>query len=264
MASYKLSQGLRMIGMVVLAYAIAVMVAVPAYAGERHALVIGVERYERARDLRNPVHDAQAVAARLSELGYAIHGGGPYLNPDRATTLAVMRAFASDLPDGATAVVFLAGHGLSEGGDTFLIPADDTDLRSRADLSHHAVALRSLTGRLAARTGVHAIVFVDACRANGLRGDGPGAGGAGDLVTSATGSMSLIYAASPGQIADDGQGANSPFTAALLHALETPREPLHSLFRRVSHHLQGQSDGAQTPWMVRSYGDVAPVHLVEP
>ncbi|MFN3170464.1 MAG: caspase domain-containing protein [Hyphomicrobiales bacterium] len=263
MASYKLSQGLRAFGLVALACLIALAFAVPVHAGEHHALVIGIERYERARDLRNPVNDARAVADRLQALGFALHGGQAHVNPDRATMLALMRDFAAKIPDGATAVVFLAGHGLSQGGDTYLVPADDAALRTRADLDARGVALRTLTGRLAARTGVHSIVLVDACSANGLRGGGPGAGGAGDLVTSATGSMSLMYAAAPGQIAADGEGSNSPFTAALLHALEAPHEPLAVLFRQVARHLQVQSDGAQTPWMVRSYGEVAPVYLTD-
>jgi uncharacterized caspase-like protein len=234
--------------------------------GKHYALVIGVERFERARDLRNPGRDAQAVAARLSELGYALHGDGVHLNTTRQEMLTLMRDFAFHLPEGATAVVFLAGHGLSEGGDTFLIPADDAGLRTRADLADHAVALRSLTGRLAARPGVNAIVLVDACSANGLRGEGAGSGGAGDLVTSDSGSMSLIYAAAPGQIASDGIGNNSPFTQALLHALETPQEPLEALFRRLAGHLNTAAAGAQTPWVqtpwiMRSYGDIGPVYL---
>ncbi|MEO0383588.1 MAG: caspase family protein [Pseudomonadota bacterium] len=261
MASYNLSQGLRTIGLVVLTYAIALVCAGPAYAGEHHALVIGIDRYERARDLRNPTNDARAVADRLQTLGFVLHDGQAHVNPDRATMLALMRDFAAEIPDGATAVVFLAGHGLSQGGNTYLVPADDAALRTRSDLDAHGVALRTLTGRLAARTGVHSIVAVDACSANGLRGDGSGAGGAGDLVTSATGSMSLIYAAASGQIAADGEGANSPFTVGLLHALETPHEPLEALFRQIAGYLRVHSNGAQTPWMVRSYGEVAPVYL---
>jgi uncharacterized caspase-like protein len=231
--------------------------------GKHHALVIGVERFERARDLRNPARDAQAVAARLSELGYALYGDGPHLDPTRHEMLALMRDFASHLPEGATAVVFLAGHGLSEGGDTFLIPADDADLGTRADLADHAVALRSLTGRLAARPGVHAIVLVDACSANGLRGQGPGSGGAGDLVTGSSGSMSLIYAAAPGQIAGDGDGGTSPFAAALLQALETPHQPLEALFRQLAGHVNAATAGAQTPWIMRSYGDGGRVYLTD-
>lgn len=263
MASYKLSHGLRTIGLMALAYVIVLASAVPVYAGEHHALVIGIERYERARDLPNPANDARAVADRLQALGFVLHGGQAHVNPGRAAMLALMRDFAAEIPDGATAVVFFAGHGLSQGGDTYLVPADDAGLRTRADLDAYGVALRSLTGRLAARTGVHSIVLVDTCSANGLRGVGPGAGGAGDLVTSDTGSMSLIYAAAPGQIAADGEGANSPFTAALLHALETPHEPLEALFRHMAGYLRVLSNGAQTPWMVRSYGEVAPVYLAD-
>ncbi|MFK7791955.1 MAG: caspase domain-containing protein [Devosiaceae bacterium] len=231
-----------------------------------HALVVGTDHYERARDLSNPANDARAVAQRLSQLGYHLHAGGPLLDPTRQDLLAAFRSFALALPEGATAVVFLAGHGLSQAGQTFLVPSDDGALTSRDDLVDIGVALRALTGRLAARTGVNAVLFIDACSANGLRAagasDASGAGGAGDLVAIPDGSINLIYAATPGQIAADGEGPNSPFTAALLAALEAPNQQVSGLFRAMSSHMVAHNDGTQTPWLMQALGNGMPVHLV--
>ena len=224
------------------------------WAQERHALVIGTAHYERARDLANPRHDALAMAERLAELGFVLYGGEAQIDLSREAMLVAMRDFSADLPDGALAVVFLAGHGLSHGGDTYLVPSNDQALVSRADLDTQAVALRALTGRLAARAGVHSLVIVDACSANGLRGDGPGAGGVGDLVASASGSLTLFYAAAPGQIAADGDGRNSPFTAALLDAMQTPGQSFDALFANVAARVTSYTHGGQTPWTARTYG----------
>lgn len=231
---------------------------------EHHALIIGNASYERARDLGNPANDARDVAARLAALGYRVHGGSAHIDLGRDDMLAVMRDFSASVPDGATALVLFAGHGLSDGGDTFLIPADDGALLSRTDLADHAVALRELSGRLAARQGVASIILVDACSANGLRGQGMGAGGAGDLVASRSGSLNLIYSAAPGQIAGDGDGSNSPFTAALLSVLDDPARRVDSLFYDLSSRVREQTGGHQVPWMAQALATDLPPFLVAP
>lgn len=236
---------------------------------DRHALIIGNASFERARDLGNPAHDASDVAARLAALGFSIHGGSAHIDLGRDDLLAVMRDFSASVPDGATALVFFAGHGLSQDGDTFLIPSDDEALLTRPDLADHAVALRELTGRLAARQGVASIVLVDACSANGLRGEGVqghglGAGGASDLVASRDGSLSLIYAAAPGQIAADGEGRNSPFTSALLAALDEPARRIDEVFYDLSSQVRALTDGHQVPWMAQALARDLPPFLISP
>ena len=231
---------------------------------ERHALVVGIAQYERARDLRNPGSDARAMASRLQALGYQLHGGAALIDPDREILMEAFSAFAAGLPPDALAVVFLAGHGLTHGGDSYLIPADDGALAERADLARHGVPLRALTGRLAGRAGVRGVIFVDACSANALRGPGgSGAGGAGDLVVGPSGSMSLVYAAAPGQIAADGEGDHSPFTVALLQALQTAGAPLDSVVRDVTRHMRAQGEREQTPVLVQGWGDPDVVILVD-
>lgn len=245
-------------------FAIGLLFAIPlgASAQERHALVIGTAQYERARDLANPGHDARDVASRLADLGFVVHGDEAQIDLTREAMLGAIRDFSANLPDGALVVVFLAGHGLAHGGNTYLVPSNDSGLISRDDLDAHAVALRALTGRLAARAGADSLVIVDACSANGLRGDGPGAGGAGDVVASMDGSLSLFYAAAPGQIAADGEGRNSPFTSALLKALEAPNRPLDTLFADVAARMASGSQGTQTPWVARTFGQGEPVFLI--
>lgn len=231
---------------------------------DRHALIIGNDSFQRARDLRNPSNDVRDVEERLTALGFTIHGGSAHIDLSRDDLLAVIRDFAANLPDAATALVFFAGHGLTEGGDTFLIPSDDEALVTRSDLNDQAVALRELTGRLAARQGVVSIVLVDACSANGLRGDGLGAGGAGDLVASRHGSLNLIYAAAPGQVAADGEGSNSPFTSALLAALDEPVRRVDELFYDISARVRAQTGGHQVPWMMQALASDLPPFLISP
>ena len=53
------------------------VMALPALA-ERVALVIGNSEYA-ANPLTNPVNDASDMAARLTEIGFRLHGDGPFI-----------------------------------------------------------------------------------------------------------------------------------------------------------------------------------------
>ncbi|MCB1508124.1 MAG: caspase family protein [Hyphomicrobiaceae bacterium] len=226
----------------------------------RMALVIGTDSYERARDLSGARADAEAIADALAAEGYALYGGGAITDPDRAQMLAAMRGFARALPDGALAVVYIAGHGLASGGASYLLPADDAAIARREDLPAHAVALRFLTERLAARQDVHSLILVDACRANALAGHSPAA--ASDIVAPEGGAMSILYAAAPGQIAADGAGGTGPFASAVIAALDDGQASLTRFIHAVSQDVLARSGGTQQPYLTQILA--APEHPAFP
>ncbi len=232
---------------------------------ERYALIIGINRYDRARSLQNATPDAEAVGIALSRLGYALYGGDIHRNLEQAALLSLFRDFAAYLPDDSQAIVYIAGHGVSFAGDSYIIPSNDLDLRDRSDLADVAVPLRALTGRLAGRTGVDSVLLIDACRANALRtsDDGllGGAGGVGDLVAPADGSVHLIYAAAPGQIASDGGPEGGPFAAGVISALVDTPMSVSQFFERLSGFVLAESEGSQQPWMITTLGSGNPVTL---
>ena len=87
------------------------------------------------------------------------------------------------------------------------------------------------------------IIILDACRNN------PSArsvlhGGLG--VMSATNAF-FAYSPSPGKTAPDGTGRNSPYTSALLSALNDRNLTLPQLFQKVSRIVTSNSK-SQIPW----------------
>lgn len=66
-------------------------------------------------------------------------------------------------------------------------------------------------------------------------------------VSSQVGTL-IAFATSPGQIAADGAGDHSPFSAALLEHLETPGLEVTELLRRVRASVQTATDARQLPW----------------
>src|ERR1700738_3971225 len=58
----------------------------------------------------------------------------------------------------------------------------------------------------------------------------------------------LSFSTSPGAVAEDGSGANSPYTSALLSAGKESGIPIEETFKRVRLAVNKATDGRQTPW----------------
>ena len=62
----------------------------------------------------------------------------------------------------------------------------------------------------------------------------------------------VAYAARDGTTASDGAGRNSPYTAALLHHLETPGLEIEFLFRNVRDDVMSATNDEQQPFVYGS------------
>jgi uncharacterized caspase-like protein len=99
------------------------------------------------------------------------------------------------------------------------------------------------------------LVFLDACRDNPLarnlattfatRGIAVGNGLAS--VQSAIGTMTA-YSTQPDNVAFDGAGRNSPFTAALLRHIATPNVEIGTIMRKVRADVVAATHERQVPW----------------
>jgi hypothetical protein len=94
------------------------------------------------------------------------------------------------------------------------------------------------------------ILLLDACRNNPFAGVNKTAGHGLALVDTKTGipGTFLSYSTSPGAEAEDGNGADSPYTTALLTAAREPGVPIEEAFKRVRVAVNKATEGRQTPW----------------
>jgi len=106
---------------IILIFILSLCCSTIAFATERHALVIGNSNYAEGA-LDNPINDATDMAAQLQSMGYKIHGGAAALDLDRLGIERALDAFARQLPEGATALFFYAGHGMGFERANYLIP----------------------------------------------------------------------------------------------------------------------------------------------
>ncbi|WP_291297920.1 caspase family protein, partial [Elioraea sp.] len=232
---------------VVLALLVLVATAMPA-AAQRVALVIGNGAYREAPALANPEADARGVAASLSRLGFATD---LLLDADRPAMEAAIRRFGEAAVGAEAALVYYAGHAVEVAGRNHLIPVS-ARIRSDRDLPFETIDFDAVVAQLEGRARV-ILVFLDACRDNPFRqrlsasgtrgvaapGLAPVRGPVGTLVA---------FATAPGQVAQDGFGRNSPFTAALLQHMETPGLEIRPMLGRVRQSVREATAGSQVPW----------------
>ncbi|MGP0092351.1 MAG: caspase family protein [Xanthobacteraceae bacterium] len=224
--------------------------ALPGHAEKRVALVIGNSKYQYTPPLKNPANDASDMADALERLGFDVVRG---LDLDYAGLRQRVRSFTEKLTGADVALFFYAGHGLQIGGKNYLAPID-ARIESEADLDFATVDL-DLVVRNMEREQRTNIVFLDACRDNpmtsnlarkmGTRSVAVGRGLA--RVESGIGTL-IAFATQPGNTALDGDGRNSPFTAALLGTIERPGLSIGEVMISVRNAVLKETDGKQVPW----------------
>ena len=216
------------------------------------ALVIGNGAYETVSPLDNPATDAAAMAAALERLGFAvIHATD--LSQDGMRK--AVGTFSQALEGADTALFYYAGHGMQLSGRNFLIPTDAV-LNSETDVALSTIPLDVILAQMdrAAKTR---IVFLDACRNNPFEarltrqlGSTRSASvlGNGLAPIETEGGTFVGFATDPGAVAYDGDGAHSPFTAALLKHIEAPGLEINAMMTRVRADVYAQTQRLQRPW----------------
>ena len=199
------------------------LLAAPAWAQQRVALVIGNGSYAHAPSLANPLNDAADIGASLQRLGFAVTR---IENADQVTLRRGLQQFALAASASEMAAVFYAGHGIEVDRRNFLVPVD-ARLLSDADVEFETVPL-DLLMRTVERTRGLRLIILDACRDNPFavamqRSGATRSIGRGLARVEPSGETLVAYAAKEGTVAADGEGRNSPYTSALLAHLEEPR-----------------------------------------
>ena len=158
-------------------------------------------------------------------------------------------------PD-TVALVFYAGHGLQIDGENFLVPVD-VDPKREADIPLQAVRLNDILNTLTSVPSKMRILLLDACRNNPFPAINKTAGHGLAIVDAKTGAPGtfMSFSTSPGAEAEDGSGANSPYTVALLAAAKEPGLSIEDTFKRVRVSVNKATEGRQTPWDSSSLTD---------
>ena len=210
----------------------AALLAGPATAQSRFALVVGNDGYQNVEPLKKAVNDARAVAQSLGRLGFSVTLG---TNVVRRDFVRMVADFENRIQPGDTAFVFYSGHGVEIEGANYLLPIDAPKVGAgqQGILRDEAISTDGLIQRLKARGTRAQILVLDACRDNPFRDQlGRSVGGARGLAQAqASNGVFVIYSAGIGEtaldrLANNDANPNSVFTRSFLPLLEDPNRSL--------------------------------------
>ena len=219
-----------------------------ASAESRLALVIGQSAYRSVPALPNPANDARAVTQLLTDSGFEVSTASDLSQGQMREAVSDFAGKVAAKGADTVALVFYAGHGLQIDGENFLVPVD-IDPKREADIPIQAVRLNDILNTLTSVPSKMRILMLDACRNNPFP-DLKTAGGGLALVDAKIGAPGtfLSFSTSPGAVAEDGSGSNSPYTNALLAAGKEQNIPIEETFKRVRLAVNKVTEGRQTPW----------------
>ncbi len=230
-----------------LSLACALSLGWPSAAGaeRRIALVIGNSSYETG-PLKNPVNDATDMAAALQKLGFTVI---LKKNANLQTMEEALEDFGNRLKRGGVGLFYYAGHGIQMNGANYLIPVG-TKINKESDIRYKGLDAGRILDEMAnANNGLN-IVMLDACRDNPFARSFRSAARGLAIVSSAPTGTFISYSTSPGQVARDGDGRNSPYTKALIRYMKEPGLTIGDVFIKVRQELR--KDTGQTPWELSS------------
>lgn len=216
---------------------------------QRVALVIGNGKYSTGR-LKNPEHDAQAVAKTLALLGFEVDY---YENLDQQGMVQHIFDFYHHKAAKSTLrLVYYAGHGIQYEGRNYLIPVD-TNLAVPSEIPQNSFMLDELRSSLDGLKNGASIIILDTCRVTlcpvgRCRGVMSSLGLTNERRSSGT---LIAYSTGPGRQASDGDALeNSLYTQILTELMPAPGLPVEKLFRRLTEEVFQRSGGQQKPEFV--------------
>jgi len=217
----------------------------------RVALVIGNGHYpDASAPLDQSINDARALTEALRQDGFDVDVVEDASKDDMAR--AVERVKAKIGPD-TVAMLFFGGYGIQVGRESFMIPVDATIWRE-ADIRRDGVSIEAVLEMMKAQGARAKLAVIDASRRNPyerrFRAYSHG------LAPIATPDNALVLSsATPGKVADDGNGEHSVLVSELLANLQANAAGAETVFNKTRVAISRASDGEQVPTVSSSLSE---------
>ena len=227
-----------------------VAAVVSAQESQRYALIIGNGEYEYTTRLTNPVNDATDVGVVLRSIGF---NTTVVLDADIGKMEDEVFTFAEKLrrdPNSA-GIFYYAGHAVQYSGVNYLLPVD-ADIHSENELRRKALSAQEILDYISEAQNSFNMVVLDACRDNPFAGSFRSIQRGLAVTAAAPPETLVVYATDAGNVANDGEGRNSPFTEAFLANVMQPGIDVELMIRNVMAEVQQKTNKQQRPWKYSS------------
>jgi hypothetical protein len=227
------------------------LLASPAAAEKRIALVVGNSAYQNITRLDNPRNDAVLMADTLLGLGFTLIGGRAQLDLDKPALDIAVQNFGRQIQGADVALFYYAGHGVQVNGSNYLVPVSANPTRE-ADVDFQMVDINLVLRQMQGSGTRLNMVILDACRNNpfGARGLRSADGGLAQM-RAPEGTL-ISYATQPGSVAQDGSDGHSPYTKALAATVRVAGLDIFQTFNQVGLIVKRETGGSQQPWVSSS------------
>jgi uncharacterized caspase-like protein len=209
----------------------------------RIALVIGNGHYPDAgAPLTQPINDARGLTAALRHDGFDVDVVEDASGDDMVRAIARLR---QKIKSDSVVMLFFGGYGIQVGRESYMIPVDATIWRE-SDVRRQGISIESVLEAMKEQGARAKLVVLDASRRNPYERRFR-AFSHGLAPISAPANALILTSATPGKVADDGDGANSVLMAQLLTNLSAQQATAETQFNRTRVAIARSSDGQQVP-----------------
>src|ERR1700726_559339 len=225
--------------------------AVPCFAADRFALVIGNAKYPDAEaPLKEPVNDAREVADELKRDGFNVEIG------ENLTGDAMRRAFDKlygKIKPGSVALVFFSGFGVQSNRQSYMIPVD-AQIWTEPDVRRDGFSLETVLGEINSRGAGVKIALIDASRRNPFERRFRSFSAGLAPVIAPNGTLVMYSAALSSVISDNGSD-HSLFVQELLKEIRVPDLMAEETLNRTRVGVTRASRSEQVPWISSSLAE---------
>ncbi len=208
----------------------------------RLALVVGNSAYKNS-PLRNPTNDADLISKTLTASGFVV---SRHENLTYAKMREVVRTFGEKLSKGDVGLFYYSGHAVQYRGKNYLLPVNE-DLKHSDEIPSSAMDIDFVLAKMESAKNDLNIVVLDACRNNPLGAETRNIERGLTSVNAAKGTF-IAFSTSPGNVALDGAGSNSPYTKNLAQAIRKGGMTLEQVFKEVRRNVISETNSQQVPW----------------
>lgn len=220
-----------------------------AFAESRIALIIANGAYQNTSPLKNPVSDGKLMAATLEGMGFKVTLAADL--DGKAMKKAMLEFGRALRTTDSVGLFYYAGHAIQVAGENYLIPID-ANLQDETEIGIEGVDVNDFLATMNEAQSRIKIVVLDACRNNPFPAASRSAARGLAIVRAPTGTL-IAYSTSPGEVALDGTGENSPYAEALARAMRAETgKPIELVFRQARVAVLESTEGRQTPWDLSS------------
>ena len=214
------------------------------------ALVIGNGHYpDASAPLAQPINDARGLTAALRSKGVDVDVVEDATRDDLDRAIARLKA---KIKRDSVVMLFFGGFGVQVGRESFMIPVD-ARIWTEADVRRDGVSIEQVLDAMTEKGAKAKLVVVDASRRNPyerrFRSYSHGL-----APISAPENALVLTSASPGKVADDGNGQYSVLVTELLNNLNS-QSGAATAFNKTRISISRASEGEQVPSVSSSLMD---------